>query len=153
MADTTGKPFADGGAYSSDCYASWSGIVTLLHKRGATLAGAETVLRSKHMRWCADQWPGAYGKATVKHFAAYLDSGEGAREMAGIKAPKMPRPTPLDIRQAEDSLRAATAALSALDPVASKAEFGSALRNASEAHATLEALTERRAAAAKGARK
>ena len=88
MAELTGKPFAEGGAYSSDCYADWTGCVTLLRERGASLDGARTLLRSKHMRWCSDNWGGKYGTASVAHFARYLDGSAEARRMAGIdKAP------------------------------------------------------------------
>lgn len=88
MAEVTGKPFAEGGAYSSDCFADWTGCVALLRERGATLNGARTVLRSKHMRWCSDSWGGKYGTASVAHFARYLDEIAEARRMAGIdKAP------------------------------------------------------------------
>jgi hypothetical protein len=84
MAEETGKPFAEGGAYSSDCYADWTGCVTLLRERGASLDGARTLLRSKHMRWCSDEWRGKYGAASVAHFAHYLDGSAEARRMAGI---------------------------------------------------------------------
>ena len=84
MAEATGKPFAEGGAYSSDCYADWTGCVTLLRERGATLDGARTLLRSKHMRWCSDNRTGKYGTVSVAELARYLDTHSEARRMAGI---------------------------------------------------------------------
>ena len=84
MADVTGKPFAEGGAYSSDCFADWNGCVVLLRDRGSSLDGARALLRSKHMRWCSDNWSGKYGTASVAHFARYLDESAEARRMAGI---------------------------------------------------------------------
>lgn len=72
MADRTGRPFADGGAYASDEFADWDGCVAVLHGYGFTLHGAERFLRSKHMRWCADESSEGYGGATVAELTAYL---------------------------------------------------------------------------------
>lgn len=60
-------------AYSCNRFADWSGCVKLLADRGYNENQAEAILRSKHMRWCADGSSKRYGKATVKDLAIYLD--------------------------------------------------------------------------------
>ena len=95
MAINTGKPFGERGAYSSDCYADWRGIVWHLYQRGATLHGAETLLRSKQMRWCADNYDGKYGTIPVTFFAKFMDDTPSARDMAGIPGPLNADPQPV----------------------------------------------------------
>lgn len=117
MAADTGKPFADGGAYSSDCYADWTGIVWHLYQRGATCAGAADLLRSKHMRWCNDSFDGEYGSCTVEAFAAYLDKEPSARVMARIdeaEGGEHPAKSALDAAQSAGT-RFASAMMGALD--------------------------------------
>ena len=78
MIASTGKPFADGGAYGSNCYADWRGCAILLRMRRYSVSEAETILRSNHMRWCCDGRPTTegYGKVSVATFAAYLDRND-----------------------------------------------------------------------------
>ena len=164
MADTTGKPWGtEGGAYSSDCFKSWVGCVRLLRERGATLTGAEEVLRSKHMRWCRDAWNGR-GLATVKHFGAYLDTSPDARAMAGITdGPNGEHPAKVALDAAQSAgTRFASAMMGALDALPDDAAHAAArvaLRSRIEAltlainlGAVFEALPAG-AARAKGARK
>jgi hypothetical protein len=42
-------------AYSADRYRSWRACAAILLRRGMTEREAEAVLRSKHMRWAADE--------------------------------------------------------------------------------------------------
>jgi hypothetical protein len=128
MAADTGKPFAEGGAYSSDCYADWTGIVWHLYQRGTTCAGAADLLRSKHMRWCSDKWDGARGTATVEHFARYLDASADARTMARIDdahGAEHPAKAALDAAQSAGT-RFASAMMAALDAMPDDAAHAAA---------------------------
>lgn len=66
-------------AYSFNRYASWRACVTLLARRGHTYAEAETILRSKWMRWAADQSSQRYGRATSRDLARFLDTPNCSR--------------------------------------------------------------------------
>lgn len=128
MAADTGKPFADGGAYSSDCYADWTGIVWHLYQRGATCAGAADLLRSKHMRWCNDSFDGEYGTCTVEHFSAYLDKEPSARVTARIdeaEGGEHPAKAALDAAQSAGT-RFASAMVGALDALPDDAAHAAA---------------------------
>lgn len=72
MAERTGRPYDQGGAYASDMFADWRGCVAVLRGYGFTLRGAVDFLRSKHMRWCADESSEGYGGATVAELTEYL---------------------------------------------------------------------------------
>jgi len=124
MADATGKPFGpEGGAYSSDCYADWTGLAWHLFQRGATLDGAENVLRSKHMRWCRDGWDGEYGTTTVEHFARYLDTSPDARAMAGIEGADVLDLAPLIEAAQRDAARFACSLTAILDAIPDEPRF------------------------------
>jgi hypothetical protein len=80
----TGRPYAEGGAFSSGHYADWRGCVALLVERGLSDEVIDKILRSKHMRWCSDASAG--DEATVADVAAYLDKMSPAdREEMGIE--------------------------------------------------------------------
>lgn len=74
-------------AYSADRYLSWTACAALLLGRGFSEDEAEAILRSKWMRWAADQADGE--KATVDDLANWLDNPrnratrEEARRMVG----------------------------------------------------------------------
>lgn len=73
-------------AYSSDRYVSWVACAQELLNRGYTVREAEAILRSKHMRWCADS---VTGMANAGHLGRYIDNGRNglnATEVAGLVA-------------------------------------------------------------------
>jgi hypothetical protein len=72
VAADTGRPFGEGGAYSSDCFEDWRGCVALLFGEGLSEEDCVTFLRSKNMRWCSDGSPGEYGHATVADLKDYV---------------------------------------------------------------------------------
>lgn len=75
-------------AYSFDRYRDWRACVALLLRRGYTERQAEAILRSKHMRWAADQSPNRYGRVTSADLARYLDKQKGnwTKEVADLVA-------------------------------------------------------------------
>jgi len=144
MAAVTGRPFAEGGAYSSDCYADWAECVALLRERGATLAGAEDVLRSKHMRWCLEGWDGEYGAATVEHFTRYLDTSPDARAMAGIAGADVPDLSPLIEAAQRAATRFACSLTAILDAIPDEPRFnGARLAVAAQINAASRAIDVR----------
>jgi hypothetical protein len=68
-----GKPFGEGGAYSFDYYGpdNWMDIIQWLLSRGYTPEETELVLRSKLMRWSADNAAKFEGDCTLKDFLRY----------------------------------------------------------------------------------
>lgn len=72
IAADTGRPFGEGGAYSSDCFEDWRGCVTFLLGEGLSEENCVAFLRSKHMRWCSDGSPACYGHATVADLTSYV---------------------------------------------------------------------------------
>lgn len=64
---------ATGDAYSSTRYSSWLQCAVVLLRRGYSYEQAEAILRSKWMRWAADQSPMSYGKATSTDLIRFLD--------------------------------------------------------------------------------
>ena len=69
----TGKPFIEGGVYSYIAYGekNWKNIIKWLLKEGYTLKEIEEILRSKLMRWAADQSHNEYGNITLKDFLKF----------------------------------------------------------------------------------
>ena len=65
-------------AYSFDRYASWPAVVAVLLRRGYTDRQTEEILRSKFMRWAADQSSARYGRATARDLLRLMDSCQGA---------------------------------------------------------------------------
>lgn len=61
-------------AYSYPRYANWLDCVHLLLKRGYTEAQTVWILRSKWMRWAADDSTARYGRATSNDIARFLDT-------------------------------------------------------------------------------
>lgn len=61
-------------AYSFDRYAhgEWAKAARLLASRGLNAAEVEWFLRSKHMRWAADESGGSDGAVTAEVLPAYL---------------------------------------------------------------------------------
>lgn len=61
-------------AYSFDYYGQheWREITFQLLAEGYTEEAVETILRSKHMRWCADS-----GEATLRGFKLYFYTNKG----------------------------------------------------------------------------
>ena len=60
-------------AYSVFRYRSWPNVARLLLKQGFTDDQAETIMRSKWMRWAADQYNGRYGDVPAKALLPYLE--------------------------------------------------------------------------------
>ena len=61
-------------AYSANRYSSWRAVVSMLLRRGYSERETEAILRSKWMRWAADNSPRPYGRATYKDVERFLDN-------------------------------------------------------------------------------
>jgi hypothetical protein len=78
-------------AYSVLAYRNWVAVCAFLLKRGYTEDEAETILRSKWMRWAGDfSKKNKYGHLTSADVARFLDSGTGVsqeevRQLMGVQ--------------------------------------------------------------------
>lgn len=76
IAASTGRPFGEGGAYSSDAYTpnAWRECCRMLARRGFSGKQIEWIMRSKFTRWASDgRKAKAWGRATSKDLARFLD--------------------------------------------------------------------------------
>lgn len=60
-------------AYSYDRFRSWNSVARLLLGRGYTMREAEAIMRSKWMRWAADNATASYGKIPARVIIEYMD--------------------------------------------------------------------------------
>ena len=60
-------------AYSVFRYRSWPNVARLLLKQGFTDEQAEIIMRSKWMRWAADDYDCQYGDVPAKALLPHLD--------------------------------------------------------------------------------
>lgn len=58
-------------AYSASKFLSWLAVAQFFVDLGYSDEEVVAIVRSKHMRWAADQ---AAGKASTRHLRAYVDS-------------------------------------------------------------------------------
>lgn len=81
IARDTGRPVAEGGAYSSDRFANWRKSVALIVGMGIDDDACIKMLRSKHMRWCEEAKRPQL--ATAHDLAIYIEkmSDENKAEM------------------------------------------------------------------------
>ena len=63
-------------AFSFDRYASWTGCVQMLARRGYDRREIEAILRSKWMRWAHDNSNKPYGRSTSVDLARFLDANK-----------------------------------------------------------------------------
>mgnify|MGYP000965410977 CR=1 FL=1 len=61
-------------AYSANRFTSWERCAMELAKRGFNVFEAEAILRSKHTRWCRDEYHEGNGPATSGCLSKYLDA-------------------------------------------------------------------------------
>ena len=64
-------------AHSFVRYASWKACAAAVLRRGYTDRQAEEILRSKFMRWAADQSDAPYGYATAQDLLRFMDRCQG----------------------------------------------------------------------------
>ena len=76
IAESTGKPFRDGGAYSSNAYQpnAWRECCRMLARRGFSGEQIEWIMRSKFTRWASDgRKAKSFGYANSSDLARFLD--------------------------------------------------------------------------------
>lgn len=73
-------------AYSFDRYANWTDCALALANRGYSYAEAETILRSKWMRWAGDHSDKEYGKCTAADMLAWIDRNGSSEELQRMMA-------------------------------------------------------------------
>lgn len=76
IAASTGRPFREGGAYSSDAYTpnAWRQCCRMLARRGFSGEQIEDIMRSKFTRWASDgRKAKAFGHANSKDLERFLD--------------------------------------------------------------------------------
>jgi hypothetical protein len=61
-------------AYSFNRYTNWRACAALLARRGYTYREAETILRSKWMRWAGDASSNRYGRVSSRDLARFLET-------------------------------------------------------------------------------
>ena len=76
IAADTGKPFDEGGAYSSNEYTvvGWRECCRMLARRGFSCQQIEEIMRSKWTRWASDGSNNRLGRCTSRDLARFLDS-------------------------------------------------------------------------------
>jgi hypothetical protein len=126
-------------AYSADNYRSWEGACKEVLARYPDPAQAETLLRSKHMRWAADQSGAGYGCTPVTALRRYLNANE--QNIANMLNPP-PITVPVTIALPRQVLLHAAAALrQAADDLQKAGRTGRAT-DAREALAAFESYIE-----------
>lgn len=60
-------------AYSFGRYRSWVGVAEALLARGYDAEEVEIIMRSKWMRWAADDGGRPYGRATARDLISWID--------------------------------------------------------------------------------
>jgi hypothetical protein len=73
-----------GNAYSYDRYRSWNAVAEALLRRGYSEREAEAIMRSKWLRWAADDIGARYGHASAKALMRYLSTRLTDKEVAEL---------------------------------------------------------------------